>query len=383
MRLLPAPEGREDQPPERQVTELRFEDASSVGTEAMPFTRGPRGIEMICTGIADGDLERLQIGDEVRLYTWPSFPGSWTCGATHWFLAGDSNCDVQRYGDLPMFCTPSAKECSNHHDGPTRGMVSGSMKRTRRPELCPPPVKGAATYVGLPVPTSRRAASPPPVAIAVSRRDPPTESDVAPRQPPVPEPPPGNDCTENPATERLDRPRYTGKPGLRILGEAVPLPKLNRDDAVGGYVQIGEVLVGRAPRAVAVGDINGDGRLDLVVARSGDFTLVAVLAGRDGRPHPTSMLELPWSACALTIGEFEGDASADVAVAHCSTAEEPDNAWIVLVGDGKGRFEPGASSQQPLTLNIVDLNNDGADDIVALSPDGTVQDYFVSDMEVP
>lgn len=41
---------------------------------------------------------------------------------------------------------------------------------------------------------------------------------------------------------------------------------------------------GVRPRAVAVADLDGDGRLDVVVANAGDDTLTLLLGAPDGRP---------------------------------------------------------------------------------------------------
>ena len=48
--------------------------------------------------------------------------------------------------------------------------------------------------------------------------------------------------------------------------------------AQGGFVLAGDFLVGLAPNALALGDLNGDGRLDIVVTNSGANNISVLLS---------------------------------------------------------------------------------------------------------
>lgn len=113
---------------------------------------------------------------------------------------------------------------------------------------------------------------------------------------------------------------------------------LTLDDAAGGFLQTGEALAGRAPRAHAMGDINGDGLQDFVVAPAGVSTVEVYLAKRNGPPEPVARLELELDACALEIRDFGAGPAVDVVVTHCPSLETPEGAWTVFLGDGEGQF---------------------------------------------
>lgn len=114
----------------------------------------------------------------------------------------------------------------------------------------------------------------------------------------------------------------------------------DRMDAVGGYLLVGGTVLGIKPRARVDGDVNEDGLRDTIVVRAGETTVTVYLGRRNELPLPVSMLDLERGACALTIGQFGGDASADVAVEFCTEDGKHRDGGMILVGDGKGNFVP-------------------------------------------
>ncbi len=125
--------------------------------------------------------------------------------------------------------------------------------------------------------------------------------------------------------------------------------------------------LGPRPGYVAVDDINGDGKPDIVAAHDDD-PLVAVLFG-DGRggfqPAPYSPIRTSHAVWGTAIGDVNRDSRKDIILASPSG-----HGVIVLLGDGKGGFEPAASALMPagrLTNYVAlgDFNKDGRPDIVA------------------
>lgn len=134
-------------------------------------------------------------------------------------------------------------------------------------------------------------------------------------------------------------------------------------------------VVGNHPSAVAVGDFNGDGNLDLAVASSFDGT-VRVLLG-DGKGSFTPVLGYPSSVGVLptyiAVGDFNGDGKLDLAVAN-----HGDNTVSVLLGNGDGTFTAAPGSPftvgfGPDSVAVGDFNRDGNLDLaVANNFDSTV-----------
>src|SRR6266540_3726947 len=129
---------------------------------------------------------------------------------------------------------------------------------------------------------------------------------------------------------------------------------------------------GTNPSSVAIGDLNGDGQLDLVTANIGGDplanptpagTISVFLGNGDGTfsaatPYPT----LAIGAQSVAIGDLNGDGKLDLVVAYASSK------YSVFLGIGNGSF----NQQTPISLSgnknlssvaIADLNGDGKLDL--------------------
>jgi hypothetical protein len=140
------------------------------------------------------------------------------------------------------------------------------------------------------------------------------------------------------------------------------------------------IAVGSSPVSAAVADFNGDGKVDLAIANDGDKTLTILLGNGDGSfyPTPESPLALAGGATVLAVGDFNGDGMLDLVVAAPFT-----DAYNIslLLGNGDGTFALSASSPVALPLSgrspwgvaVADFNRDGRLDIaVASGVDDTV-----------
>ena len=131
---------------------------------------------------------------------------------------------------------------------------------------------------------------------------------------------------------------------------------------------------GRGPHSVAIGDVNGDRRADLVVLHF-EASSVTVLLGtgaHDFRPAPGSPFPAGRDPNNLALGDIDGDGVLDVAASNLSS----DDVTLLLSG---GRGAPGSAVQRlavgrgPQGVALGDLNGDGrADLVVAHSGDDDV-----------
>ncbi len=97
------------------------------------------------------------------------------------------------------------------------------------------------------------------------------------------------------------------------------------------------IPVGQGPGSIAIADVNHDGNLDIIVANETSGT-VSVLLG-DGKGHFTPAAGSP-VACGkspndIAVGDFNGDGNLDLVIANTETPY-----LTILLGDGKGGFAP-------------------------------------------
>jgi len=134
------------------------------------------------------------------------------------------------------------------------------------------------------------------------------------------------------------------------------------------------IVVGSNPTGVAIADFNGDGKLDFLVANTGDNT-VSVFSGNGSggstriSPTPPIATTLGYPFSSVAVADFNGDGKMDLAVTY-GTGQ-----LSILLGDGHGAFTPTPAS--PITVNgstniavTGDFNGDHKADLALLLPGG-------------
>jgi hypothetical protein len=141
-------------------------------------------------------------------------------------------------------------------------------------------------------------------------------------------------------------------------------------DGAGGFlpplatkVGIKDTTVGAYPRAAAIGDLNGDGKPDIVIAGGYANGWVSVLLG-DGTGKFGPALDQPTGqgrATDVALGDFNGDGTRDVALAKADSQK-----ILFLLGNGAGGFSTMVAvtaNSEPIRIAVGDLNGDGLTDV--------------------
>src|SRR5581483_9909986 len=134
--------------------------------------------------------------------------------------------------------------------------------------------------------------------------------------------------------------------------------------------------VGQHPLAIASGDWNGDGKIDLAVVNSGSHDLTLLLG--DGTGAFTSQtIPLPGGGSPnyVVSGDFDGNNKPDLAV-----SDEVNNTVSILLNNGDGTFGSPISfptGKGPFAMAVGRLNSDNLDDLMVVnSGDGTVSVFL-------
>ncbi|MGH8270920.1 MAG: beta strand repeat-containing protein [Gammaproteobacteria bacterium] len=139
--------------------------------------------------------------------------------------------------------------------------------------------------------------------------------------------------------------------------------------------------VGKAPRSVVVADVNGDGKLDLITANEvGDNVSVLLNTTAPGASIPSFATQQTFAVgsypVSVTAADMNGDGKPDLIVAN----NNDNNVSVLLNTTAPGASIPSFAAQQtfaagsyPVSVAAADVNGDGRPDlIVANADDNTV-----------
>jgi hypothetical protein len=125
--------------------------------------------------------------------------------------------------------------------------------------------------------------------------------------------------------------------------------------------------------SMTTGDLDGDGRLDLVLltadGASANYVSVLVSNG-DGTFRQADSSSTGFGPVNAVVTDLDGDGKADVVVAHCCG----DTDATYLLGNGDGTFQPEAhilSGSSPTAIAVGDFDGDGSPDLAIAGQIGT------------
>ncbi len=174
-----------------------------------------------------------------------------------------------------------------------------------------------------------------------------------------------------------------GKPDLAVAnGNAATVSVLLDTTVTGSLIPTfsakQDFATGSGPVSVAIGDFNGDGKLDLAVANQSGTVSILLGTTATGAASPTFAAKVDLAtgpnATSMAIADFNGDGKPDLAVTHQGPGE---SVSILLNTTAANAATPSFSAKVefdvgpvPFSVAVGDLNRDGKPDVVVATVGG-------------
>ncbi|HEX8115133.1 MAG TPA: VCBS repeat-containing protein [Kofleriaceae bacterium] len=159
-----------------------------------------------------------------------------------------------------------------------------------------------------------------------------------------------------------------GRPDLIVAVVGPGTVSVMRGNGDGSFRTRLDAPTGRFPRSVAVTDVSGDGKPDIIAVNESDNTVSVLLGNGDGTfqarvDYPTGNIPL-----SVAVADVSGDGKPDIIVASLGT-----NTVNVLLGNGDGTFRAKVdypTGTSAWAVAVADVNGDAKPDIEVADIDG-------------
>ncbi|HEU4596865.1 MAG TPA: FG-GAP-like repeat-containing protein [Pyrinomonadaceae bacterium] len=142
--------------------------------------------------------------------------------------------------------------------------------------------------------------------------------------------------------------------------------------------KVGTGCCGGSLQAVAVGDLNKDGRPDVITANGFSNTISVLLGGGESfSPPPVNLPAGGVTPFSVAVGDFNKDGNEDVVSANITS-----ETLSIFLGDGLGGLAAATQvsvGTDPAYVVIADFNGDGNPDLASASSDGSSVSVLIGD----
>lgn len=163
-----------------------------------------------------------------------------------------------------------------------------------------------------------------------------------------------------------------GHPDLVVAINGMNMVNVLLNSGTGELGQTQDYAVGNTPLNVATNDVDGDGNTDLIVVNL--YGLSVTVWHGDGTGGFSSRQDTPLEVAPrfVATGDLNGDGKTDIV-----TADGTSQSLCVLLSSGDGTYRSGTNAGEmagpmPGSLTVADIDADGRNDLVVANGDGTV-----------
>jgi hypothetical protein len=152
-----------------------------------------------------------------------------------------------------------------------------------------------------------------------------------------------------------------------------------RNDGSGSLVRTAHPSTGRVPTGIVLGDVDNDGDLDLLVANSGDGSVHVRLNGGDATGSNTGEFATPrtlflgYAPSSLVLGDIDGDGDLDLIIGNTHDSARAVNVQLNggdATGANPGVFSAGPDvviGSPPVRALLGDVDADGDLDLITIN----------------